>query len=406
MNLKAVFSSAELKGLPRKTGWALLTPIATIAVAGFVAGLILLATGYSPISAAGSMWSKGWELESVIDMFNRATPLYLAAIAVAIGFRMNIFNIGVEGQYILAGLVSAHVGAQFSIWAPLHIAVIILTAMAVGAAWVAIPAILKVTRGVHEVISTIMMNAIGISFVAAVLFNRWSTIDLVSLNQQTDTIPPSGRMPDLNGAVEFFTRDIRQGGGGSPTKFLWGFVAVAIVIGILYHLYVKRTCQGYDLRTGGINPEASLVAGVNPKRMIVTAMLLSGAVAGLVGLPEILGRDYYYGLQFTQMIGFNGIAVALIGQNHAAGAALGALLFGFLDTTGPILDTSGDAPEEIIVIMKGAMIFTAIIIYVVVRRRQLADQARIASRALNGAAPQADQIDEDAAREDKAGASR
>ena len=370
----------RFEGVPRRAGWALLTPLATLGIAALVAAAILLVTGYSPISAASTMWSKGWELETVIDMLNRATPLYLSAIAVAIGFRMNIFNIGVEGQYLLAALVAAYVGAQFSFWAPVHIAIIILVAMATGAAWVAIPAILKVTRGIHEVISTIMMNIIGVAFVAAVLFNSWSETD--ALNQKTPDIPETGRMPDLNKAVEFLVRDIEVWPSGNPKKFLWGFLAVAVAVGIIYHIYVNRTRSGYDLRAGGINPDAALVAGINPKKMILTAMLMSGAVAGLVGLPEVLGRDYYYGLQFTQMLGFNGIAVALIGQNHAAGVALGAFLFGFLDTTGPILDTADEAPQEIVTIIKGAMIFVAIIVYAIARRQQLADQARAASRVL------------------------
>ena len=371
---------ARFEGVPRRAGWALLTPLATLGIAALVAAAILLVTGYSPVSAASTMWSKGWELESVIDMLNRATPLYLSAIAVAIGFRMNIFNIGVEGQYLLAALVAAYVGAQFSFWAPVHIAIIILVAMATGAAWVAIPAILKVTRGIHEVISTIMMNIIGVAFVAAVLFNSWNERD--ALNQKTPDIPETGRMPDLNNVVEFLVRDIELWPSGNPKKFLWGFLAVAVAVGIIYHIYVNRTRSGYDLRAGGINPDAALVAGINPKKMILTAMLMSGAVAGLVGLPEVLGRDYYYGLQFTQMLGFNGIAVALIGQNHAAGVALGAFLFGFLDTTGPILDTADEAPEEIVTIIKGAMIFVAIIVYAIARRQQLADQARAASRVL------------------------
>ena len=371
---------ARLEGVPRRAGWALLTPLATLGIAALVAAAILLATGYSPVSAARTMWSKGWELETVIDMLNRATPLYLSAIAVAIGFRMNIFNIGVEGQYILAALVAAYVGAQFSFWAPLHIAIIILVGMATGAAWIAIPAILKVTRGVHEVISTIMMNIIGVSFVSAILFNQWSRRDV--LNKKTPDIPETGRMPDLNNMVEFLVRDIERWPTGNPKKFLLGFLAVAVAVGILYHIYVNRTRSGYDLRAGGINPDAALVAGINPKKMILKAMLLSGAVAGLVGLPEILGRDYHYDLEFTQMLGFNGIAVALIGQNHAAGVALGAFLFGFLDTTGPILDTAEEAPEEIVTIIKGAMIFVAIIVYAIARRQQLADQARAASRML------------------------
>lgn len=351
-----------------------------------MAGIILLAIGSNPITAVQSMWSSGLRQESIIDILNRATPLFLAGISVAIGFRMNIFNIGVEGQYILAALISAKVGAEINLWAPLHLLVIILTAMAVGMAWVAIPAILKVTRGVHEVISTIMMNAIGVSFVAAILLKNWAepTIDL---NTRTKTIPNSGRMPDLNEVVELVSRDIEKvelaSGQVIETSKLWGFLIVAIIVGALYHYFINRTRPGYDIRAGGINPMAANVAGVNPKQTVLVAMLLSGAVAGLVGLPEILGRDYFYGLQFTQQLGFAGIAVALVGQNQVGGVALAALLFGVLDTTGPILDAEGHAPEEIVTIIKGAMIFTAIIVYAVARRKRLAEQARLASRALS-----------------------
>lgn len=369
-----------------QVGWALLTPVATIVVASLLAGIILLAIGSNPIVAVQSMWSTGLRQESIIDILNRATPLFLAGVAVAIGFRMNIFNIGVEGQYILAALVSAKVGAEINLWAPLHLLVIILTAMAVGMAWVAIPAILKVTRGVHEVISTIMMNAIGVSFVAAILLRNWA-VPTPDLNTRTADIPESGRMPDLNGVVELVSRDIRKvelaSGEVIATSRLWGFLVVAIIVGFLYHYFINRTRPGFDIRAGGVNPLAAEVAGVNPKQTIMVAMLLSGAVAGLVGLPEILGKDYFYGLQFTQQLGFAGIAVALVGQNQVGGIALAAVLFGVLDNTGPILDAEGHAPEEIVIIIKGAMIFTAIIVYAVASRKRLAEQARLASRALS-----------------------
>lgn len=372
---------------PSQVGWAMLTPVATIVVSALLAAIILLAIGSNPITALQSMWAGGLRQESIIDILNRATPLYLAAVAVAIGFRMNIFNIGVEGQYILAALIAAKVGAEINLWAPLHLLVIILTAMAVGMAWVAVPAVLKITRGVHEVISTIMMNAIGVSFVAAILLQRWDE-PTASLNTKTKDIPKSGRMPDLNEVVEAIpgVRDIEKvelaSGEIIETSKLWGFLVVAIIVGALYHYFINRTRPGYDIRAGGVNPLAAEVAGISPKRTVLTAMLLSGAVAGLVGLPEILGRDYFYGLQFTQQLGFNGIAVALVGQNHAGGVALAALLFGVLDVTGPILDAEGHAPEEIVVIIKGTMIFTAIIVYAVARRKRLAEQARLASRVL------------------------
>ncbi|MCY3661668.1 MAG: ABC transporter permease [bacterium] len=364
----------------RRLALGLAAPIAALILSLAVASIALVLSGSNPFPAYGRMFSYGFELETLVDMVNRATPLYLSAVAVAIGFRMNLFNIGVEGQYILASIIAAQVAAELSLPAPLHLTVIILVGMATGSVWALIAGVLKVTRGIHEVISTIMLNAISISFVVAMLFRQWDVPD-ESLNQETAEIPPSGRMPDLNGFVELFTRDIGKG------RVLWGFVIVAIIIGILYWIYVARTRPGYDLRASGINPLAAEASGVSPKRTIIVAMALSGAVGGLVGLPEVLGRDYAYGLQFTQNLGFAGIAVALLGLNHPAGIAIGALGFAFLDSAAPILDVHGDAPQEIVEIMKGIMIFAAVITYVVVQRRRQDEEARAASLAMASGEP-------------------
>lgn len=364
----------------RRLTLALAAPVAALILSLAVASIALVLSGSNPFPAYGRMFSYGFELETLVDMVNRATPLYLSAVAVAIGFRMNLFNIGVEGQYILASIIAAQVAAELSLPAPLHLVVIILVGMATGSVWALIAGVLKVTRGIHEVISTIMLNAISISLVVAMLFRQWDVPD-ESLNQETAEIPPSGRMPDLNGFVELFTREIGKG------RVLWGFVIVAIIIGILYWIYVARTRPGYDLRASGINPLAAEASGVSPKRTIIVAMALSGAVGGLVGLPEVLGRDYAYGLQFTQNLGFAGIAVALLGQNHPGGIAIGALVFGFLDSAAPILDVHGDAPQEIVEIMKGIIIFAAVITYVVVQRRRQDEEARAASLAMGSGEP-------------------
>lgn len=354
---------------------SLAAPISALVLSLLVAAGVLLISGSNPIPAYGRMFRFGFELETLVDMLNRATPLYLSAVAVAIGFRMNLFNIGVEGQYIFAAIISAQVAAEISLPAGLHLTVIILTAMAAGAAWSLIAGVLKVTRGVHEVISTIMLNAIAIKLVVALLFRRWDVPD-ASLNQETAEISASGRMPNLNRIAELVTRDIGKG------RQIWGFVIVAVLVGLLYWIYTARTRPGYDLRASGINPTAAEASGVNPKRTIVLTMIMSGAVAGLVGLPEILGRDYAYGLQFTQMLGFGGIAVALLGQNHPGGIAISALVFGFLDSAAPILDVSGDASQEIVEIMKGVIIFTAVITYVVAQRRKRDEEARAAAAAM------------------------
>ena len=128
-------------------------------------------------------------------------------------------------------------------------------------------------------------------------------------------------MPNLNGVVETFTREIGKG------RVLWGFVIVAIIVGILYWIYIARTRPGYDLRASGINPLAAEASGVPSRADDHRGHGAERAVGGLVGLPEVLGRDFAYGLQFTQNLGFAGIAVALLGQNHPAGIAVAALAF-------------------------------------------------------------------------------
>ena len=156
---------------------------------------------------------------------------------------------------------------------------------------------------------------------------------------------------------------------------------IAIVVGIGYHLFINRTRIGFDFRASGYNPMAARAGGVPPKRMILYAMLLSGAIAGLVGMFEVLSDKGQYSQSFVRSIGFNGIAVALIGRNNATGIAVGALLFGFLNQSSGILQITESATPEIVEIMKGIIVLSAVVAYEVVRRIRLRDEARSAAEA-------------------------
>ena len=351
---------------------SLAAPVAAVLFALLFSSLVLLISGKDPVAAFSAMLSYGSRLETFVDAVNRATPLYIAGVAVAIGFRMNLFNIGVESQYILAALISTQVGTVIDLPAPLHVTVIILVAMLVGALWAAIPAVLKVTRGVNEVIATIMLNAIGVSFVAAFLLARW---DSEGQDTRTADIPESGRMPDLNGLFEIFTREIQKG------RHVYGFLLVAVVVGLVYWFVLNRTTLGYDLRASGANPMAAEASGVPAKRMILIAMISSGAIAGLIGLPDVLGDRYHFGGDFPQGLGFLGIAVALLGRNNPGGIVAAAMVFAYLDATAPILELEGDAPREIVTITKGVIIFAAVIAYAVVERAQRRREVAAAARA-------------------------
>jgi len=362
--------------------FSLAAPVVAIVVSILVGSLVLIASGANPLAAYGEMIRFGFQLETIVNILNRATPLYLSAVAVAIGFRMNLFNIGVEGQYILAAFMGAAAGAELAFLpGPLHVVAILFVSMVTGAVWAAIPAVLKVTRGVSEVISTIMLNAIATGFLVSYLLAKWADQSDTTLNIQTKPIEESGWVPSLNGVLELFTRDIR------PGTELYGFLLIAILVGVIYHVGLKYTRPGFDLRASGENPAAAEASGVSPKSTVIAAMLLSGGIAGLVGLPEILGRTHNFGLQFTRQLGFVGIAVALLGRNHPVGIAVGALIIAFLDSSSAVLQVKSDASPEVVKIIQGVIIFTSVVAYEVIRRRQAVDEARSAAEALAQPSP-------------------
>ncbi|HCV36884.1 MAG TPA: sugar ABC transporter permease [Acidimicrobiaceae bacterium] len=349
---------------------ALAAPVSAFVFSILISSVVLITVGTNPLEAWSEMLSFGIRLETLIETSNRATPLYLAGIAVAIGFRMNLFNIGVEGQYTIAALLAASAGAAVSLPAPMHVLLIMVVAIAVGSMFSGVAGYLKVTRGVHEVISTIMLNAIALSMVGYLMRTWLADPDDTTLNLKTREIAESGRFPNLNDFLQTFTRDIKGG------RELDGFLIIAVIVGVVFHLYLTRTRSGYDLRITGLNPFAAEASGVDPKATVVKAMLLSGAVAGLIGMPEILGQDFKYDLSFTKGLGFAGIAVALIGRNHPAGIAIGALFFGWLDSAAPILDVRGDAPREIVSILQGVVVLSAVVAYEVVSRIRRTLEAR------------------------------
>ena len=353
-------------------------PIAAVVIAVVLSSIVLLISGSNPLAAYADMVEHASKLETQVDILNRATPLYLSGVAAAIGFRMNLFNIGVEGQYLLAFIVAAHLGAQVELPAVLHIAFILVVAMAVGGAFSGAAGVLKVTRGVNEVISTIMLNAVVISGLSAWWIVEWQAggeISATGGRVGTEPIADSGILPNINSWLELFTREIGLG------KKLTGMLVIAVVVGIVYHVMLNRTVFGFDLRASGANPTASHVGGVSPKRMVVIAMALSGAVAGLVGMTELMNTGYYPSNPIS-LLGFTGIAVALLGRNNPAGVAVAALIFAFLDVSSGILQISGAASREIVEIMKGVIILTAVIAYEVVRRIREREEAAAAAAAM------------------------
>jgi simple sugar transport system permease protein len=283
---------------------------------------------------------------------------------------MNLLNIGIEGQYRIGALVAAIVGGTIVLPAPLHWIVVLIVAMVAGALWALLPAILKVTRGVHEVLSTIMMNAIAFGL-AAFLIRRDQFGILIGNNVSTEPIPESGQVPGIS-----------LGDRGT----VFGLVFLALVAAVLYGLTMNRTRFGFELKASGMSPTAAAAGGVNAKRMIVIALLSSGAVAGLVGMPEILGRDHAYTLNFATGYGFAALGIALLGRNHPLGIAFGSLLWAFLEKAKGALDNVG-VPREIATIMQGSIVLSVVIAYEVVKRIDTAAEQRRVGRALGTIEP-------------------
>ncbi|NNC79906.1 MAG: ABC transporter permease [Acidimicrobiales bacterium] len=363
----------------RKFLFAASAPIGAFVLTLVISSLALLAFGSDPLAAFGDMLGHASKLETQVDILNRATPLYLSAVAVAIGFRMNLFNIGVEGQYLFAFLIAAQIGSLVALPQVLHILLIMVVASAVGAAYAGIAGVLKVTRGVNEVISTIMLNLIAVSGFIAWLQQEWQAEQnqeqFTATTLGTKPIDESGLIPHANAFLEIFTREIGQG------KELTGVLFVAIAVGIAYHLLLTRFRFGFDLRASGMNPFAARAGGVPPKRMVVAAMVLSGAVAGLIGLVE-LADEAKFPPDPIQGLGFAGIAVALLGRNHPGGMVFSALLFAFLDVSAGILQNTQAATKEIVNIMQGIVLLAAVVAYGVTKRVQEREEARATAAAL------------------------
>ena len=369
-----------MKNNVRSIALALAAPTAALVFAVLASSIFLLIAGSNPINAYADMIEYGSQLEIQVDILNRATPLYISGVAAAIGFKMNLFNIGVEGQYRLAALFAAYIGALVTLPPVFHIGLMLLVAMVVGGAYSGIAGVLKVTRGVNEVISTIMLNAIAISGLIAFLVKEWQAGGEIQIDSATrvgtEQIPESGIMPNINSWLEIFTREIGKG------KELTGFLLVAVAVGIVYHIVVNRTRFGFDLRASGMNPFAARSGGVKDKRMVLGAMVLSGMAAGLVGMAEVakLGS---YNPNFVSGLGFAGIGVALLGRNHPGGIAIGAIVFAFLDISSGVLQITGSASREIVYIMQGIILLAAVISYEIVQRYRLREEAKQAGDALS-----------------------
>ena len=327
-------SVAARMALMQRAG-GIVMPLVTTLFAFAMAMIVVAVTGHNPFKAfkgifdgTGLNWLFPWVMGTARDeaAFNLqqtlilTTGLILTGFAVSFAFKCGLFNIGGQGQYIVGAFISAWVGASWAnMNSGLHIAITIVLAGVAGAAWAAIAGFLKATVGVHEVISTIMLNWIAI-WIPQALVGQGGQLQ----NSVDKSVPVSSDIVQKAHLPVFWGDPVLQG------LHIGFFIALAAPI--VYWIILNRTTLGYEVRATGFNPEAARYGGISVKRSYVLAMAISGTFAGLAGAIDILGWQFRLGVLDIQVsqIGFIGIAVALLGRNSAIGVPLGALLFGAL----------------------------------------------------------------------------
>ncbi|CAM3117627.1 ABC transporter permease [Sporolactobacillus spathodeae] len=330
--------------LLKKISWmTLLIPVISVILGLLCGAIIMWATGYDPLLAYSSI------VQSIFlqpyyagETIRAMIPLVLSGLAVAFAFRTGLFNIGVEGQLMAGWFASVACAIGFDslpkfILLPLSI----LAGAVAGGLWGLIPGFLKARFKVHEVISTIMMNYISL-YTTSYLIKTF----LFTQGERTPTIPPAASL------ASNFLANLTQG-----SRLHWGFI-VAILAVIAMWFILWRTTMGFELRSVGFSQDASQYAGMNVSRNIILSMTISGIFAGLAGAMEGLGTYQYMMINATFTgIGFNGIAVALLGLNTPIGVVLSGALFAGLQTGGLTMQSVAGVPIELIQIIIALIIF-------------------------------------------------
>lgn len=307
----------------------LAVPLLAIVIALAIGYVLMLLTGRDANTAMGSLVRASFGSKRAFGEFlKQATPLILTGLSVALAFRCGLFNIGGEGQFLMAGLVAGVIGYALPLPPGAHLLVVVIAGMAAAATWGAIAGWLKARLGAHEVINTIMLNWIALRFTQWIVEGRLRVENLsrtpkvLPTAQFANILPPSGLSSGL----------------------LYALLAAALV-----YVFLWRTSSGYELRAVGHNPQAAEYGGISIARNTVLAMALSGALAGLAGIIQTTTvTEAFWAPMGLPGYGFTGIAVALLGRNHPLGVVLAALLFGFLDQGAPAMQAAAQVPKSII----------------------------------------------------------
>lgn len=337
----------------------LLAVLTALVVGAFIVVLsdidLLRKFGSQPIAALGDSWelvvdaysalAKGafGSLDAWSETLVAATPLIFTGLSVAIGFRAGLFNIGGQGQLIIGAMGALIIGFSFNLPSILHIPLALIAGTLAGAIWGGLSGLLKARTGAHEVITTIMLNFI------ALFLMRWSLkTEFIRIEGRQDpiskTIETSAYLPRLFGFIE-----------NTQLRVHLGFVVALGAAWFIYWLLFKSTI-GYEFRATGYNPDAAKYGGMNVTRVYVLVMAVAGGMAGMGGAAEIQGLHHSVVDGFQGNLGFDAIALALLGRSHPAGVVMASLLFGALVSGGRTMQAQTDVPIDLILVVQALVI--------------------------------------------------
>lgn len=312
--------------------------IIAILMAFVVGAMVLLTTGYNPVDAYAAMLQGAFgNVFRVGQTLTQATPILFTALAFLFSFKSGLFNIGAEGQFLAGAFASAIVGISFqNLPAPLHILLALAAGAVAGGLWGLIPAVLKARFGAHEVITTMMLSYVALYLTSYMVNYPFKAPGWVS---QTAMIAESARLPRL-----------LQGAQLSASIF----IALALVA--FTRFILNNTILGYEIRATGLNPFAAENADIDIKRVMVLALVVSGAIAGLGGAGEIMGVHRRFIDGFSPGYGWDGLAVALVGGLSPIGTLFAAILFGSLRSGGMIMTRATGVPLDIVFLLQALVI--------------------------------------------------
>lgn len=319
--------------------------------AAVLCGSIIYILGENPFYILGIFFDGAFgTVNSIAYTLFYTTPLIFTGLAVGIGFQGGMFNIGAEGQLYLGAFTAALTGYAFSYLPGLIlIPFAIISAAVAGGLWGLLPGYLKGKFGSHEVITTIMMNFIAVgllSYIVSNFFRKQGTQNL-----ETPDIAEQATLPVVGDIVSFLGFRVEI-----PAPLNVSFIiAIAVAIGL--YVFLWKTVIGYELRIGGASPIAARSAGINVTRIALITMFISGAIAGLVGVNEVLGYRHSFLHNFSPGYGYTGIAIALMGKNHPFGIVISAVVFGSLMRGGLLIDIYSDVlSKDIMFVFQGIFI--------------------------------------------------